>query len=141
MTHPTRYKLFSCELYARFRSAGLQPTRARRTWLASASTALTTPLVADASFGEDISCGTDWTGCNGNMLLSHFNEALVLYICVSAVCTLGILQDNGLLLAMAAGMFSGENTVLSVPCLTQSPDYVVLHLQSTFLFREQPKSL
>lgn len=33
------------------------------------------------------------------MLQRHFNEAFVLYICASTVCTLGILQDNGLFLS------------------------------------------
>lgn len=40
-------------------------------------------------------------------------RGLVLYVCVSAVCTLGILQNNGLFLALQ--MCYSQNNMLNVP--------------------------
>lgn len=113
---------------------------------ASGSTVLTNPPVANASFREDINCGTAWGEkklqrrrecCN--MLLRHFNEALVLYICASAVCTLGILQDNGPFL-------SWQVCLVGKHCFECSLFNAVARLcrpppAEHILFREQFKSL
>lgn len=82
------------------------------------SMALTTPVVANVTFGEDISGGTARKRCNGDTSAvtccwAALMRGLVLYVCVSAVCTLGILQNNGLFLALQ--MCYSQNNVLNVP--------------------------
>ena len=94
-------------------------------------------MVANVTFGEDISCGTAWKRCHGDTSAvtccwAALMRGLVLYICVSAVCTLGILQNNGQFLTRQ--MFYSQNNVLNVPLFNTNRQ----NLQSTLYSQSDP---